>query len=130
MTFRFKKNKKQFYYNLVLGSFWVVFGLIGIFMEDTRWNDYAFLSIGILYLVLSFFNTRTHHLIITEEHIKQDYLFGKSIKVKDIKSITEFAGDISIKTDSKTFTIHKQTFESEVFSSIKQEVERLKLDLN
>ncbi|WP_338732292.1 hypothetical protein [Mangrovimonas cancribranchiae] len=130
MTFPFKKSKKRFYFNLSLGILWIIVGSIGVFMDDTRWTDYIFLIIGLFYLVSSFLDTQTHHLIITKDVIKEDFFFGKSINIKNINNISEFAGDIILKTPSKELTIHKQAFENEVFSSIKQQVERLKLDLN
>jgi len=130
MKFKFKKNKKQQFFNVFLGFFWILYGIFGLLSKNYRTFDFISIFIGIAYIVFYFLDKKEQYLIITDDEIKEDYLFGKSIKTDTIKKISEFAGDIIIKTHSKELVIHKQSFDYDTFTNIKLEIEGLKMKLN
>lgn len=122
MKFKFKKSKKRLFINLTIGVLWLLYGLFGIIFRDKS-NSFTFLILGIIYLILYFFERKDYYLILNQNTIKKDYLFGKSINVQDIKSISEFAGDIIIKT------ISTQSFSYDDITLIRNELEGLKQKL-
>lgn len=128
MKFKFKKSKKRLFINLTIGVLWLLYGLFGIIFRDKS-NSFTFLILGIIYLILYFFERKDYYLILNQNTIKKDYLFGKSINVQDIKSISEFAGDIIIKTTSKKLTISTQSFSYDDITLIRNELEGLKQKL-
>lgn len=130
MKFKFKKNKKQQFFNVFLGFFWILYGIFGLLSKNYRTFDFISIFIGIAYIGFYFLDKKEQYLIITDDEIKEDYLFGKSIKTDTIKKISEFAGDIIIKTHSKELVIHKQSFDYDTFTNIKLEIEGLKMKLN
>lgn len=62
---------------------------------------------------------------IDHEIIRENWLFGKKISVKDIKWIRKFAGDYILKTDQKKLTINTQLIDPKSLTVLETELQKL-----
>lgn len=62
---------------------------------------------------------------IDHEFIRENWLFGKKISVKDIKWIRKFAGDYILKTDQKKLTINTQLIDPKSLTVLETELQKL-----
>lgn len=129
MKIEFKKRHLKI--NLILGAIWLVLGILNIDYDGgNRWTDYGYLFISILYLALYFYQRQNNYLIIEGGIIKMNGLFGKKVNLTEIKSIRKFAGDYSLKTDKKDFTINTQMIDPNSLAELNTELEKLKVEWN
>lgn len=119
-------KKRHLTIHLIQGIVWHVFFWIGLLTKETpHWIDYGWLIISIAYLWLYFQNKTYHYLSIDHEFIRENWLFGKKISVKDIKWIRKFAGDYILKTDQKKLTINTQIINPKSLTVLETELQKL-----
>ena len=66
-----------------------------------------------------------HYLIIENNIIKQNYIFGKKIDLSEIKSIKHFAGEYILRTDKKNMRIDIGSIEKNSLLDLKGELKKL-----
>ncbi|EDM43963.1 hypothetical protein SCB49_10247 [unidentified eubacterium SCB49] len=128
MKIQFKK--KRLYFNLILGVIWITLGLFSLFEDDKRrWTDYIYIVLGIFYIIHFIYDYVNQYLIIENETIKKNILygFGKKLKLNEIIAIKEFAGDYTLKTDTATLTINTNLIDKTSLSQLKSLLENLNL---
>lgn len=102
-----KYKNKRLYTNLILGLVWILLGVIGLWESDNiKWSKFLTIIIGFLYLGMSIWEFKHQYLTITDKLIKENALFGKKILINDIIYKRKFAGDYTLKTANKSFSIN------------------------
>ncbi|MEJ6793135.1 MAG: hypothetical protein QNK89_10505 [Lacinutrix sp.] len=112
---KIKFKKKRFYANLILGIVFTSLGIFSLFENDNlRWSSYGNLFIGILYLIYLLFEFKHQYLIIKNNTIQKNILYGlkNKINLNDIIWIRKFAGDYTLNTEliEKQSLIELNTF--------------------
>jgi len=128
MKIRFKK--KKLYSNLILGVLWLIIGVYNILEdEDLHWMDYSYLVIALLYLLHFIYDYKNQYLIIENESIRKNALYGnrKKIELNDINLITKTAGDYILKAENKQINIDPNLIEDESFIKLTNLLRKLNL---
>lgn len=130
MIIRFKK--KRLYINLGLGIMWSFFGISKIFLseEEPSWIDYGFLLIGVLYLLLFYYEYKNQYLFVGNGIIKENGFLGKKLEIDKINQIRKFAGEYILKSEEKEMRININSIEKDSLHDLEQELEKLKMNKN
>lgn len=124
-------RKKRLNYNLAFGIIWLIFSLLGIFTkENAYWTDYGFLVISSLYLGTYFYEKNNQYLTFADGIISVNQLFGKKIKLTEIRQIKKIAGDYILKTDKTELIINTQIISEKSLAELKSELEKLNVEIN
>lgn len=127
MRIRYKKRNLNI--NLILGIVWLIFGLLNLnYNEEHSRIDYGYLLLGILYLVLYFYQKQYKYLTIENGILKINGSLGKKINLTEIKRIKTFAGDYILKTDKKQLTINTQIIDPKSLTALNSELEKLDVE--
>lgn len=117
---------------LVIG---VILILLALITED--WNNSSFKSIGvgqlgagILLLVIYYFENKWQYLTLKNGELTKNTILRKKIKLSEINSIREFAGDLKLITDKKEFVISTPIIEPNSLTELKKELKTLKVMWN
>jgi hypothetical protein len=124
-------KKRQLNFNLAFGIIWLTYFLfLLIFDEGTRWFDYFLLVMALSYLGIYAYQRKYHYITIKNETININGPLGKKFKLKEIKNVKQFAGDIILETDKKSITINTQYIEPESLANLKTVLNNSKLSLS
>ncbi|EGV42867.2 hypothetical protein BZARG_2019 [Bizionia argentinensis JUB59] len=113
-----KFNKKRLYLYLFLGAGLAGLATFSIWEDDhVRLMRIGYILIGLLYIGIAFWNYKYHYLTLTEDSIKENFLFGKKLLLKDITHFKKFADEYTFKTIDKnlvikTALVHKDSLAS------------------
>ncbi|MGB2430212.1 MAG: hypothetical protein ACPH9G_02125 [Flavobacteriaceae bacterium] len=66
-----------------------------------------------------------YYLTLENNEIKQNYIFGKKIKLSEIKSIKHFAGEYILRTDTRKMTINTSWVDQSSLIDLKAELTKL-----
>tara|TARA_R110001632_G_scaffold36869_5_gene93139 strand:+ start:9974 stop:10393 length:420 start_codon:yes stop_codon:yes gene_type:complete len=125
-TLKIVYKKKQIKLNLILGITWFAVGLIGVFRhEEPKWIDYFYLVISFLYFALYFYHKNGHYVRFENGVIKQNWPYGKSLPLSEIKTIRHFAGEYTLKTEKKKLTINIDLIDEDSLLKLKNELKKL-----
>ena len=119
-------KKRHLNINLILGIIWLVWFFVFDFnKKEMNWTDYGWLVISIAYLSIYFYQRQNKYLTLENGIIKQNWPFGKKIKLKEITGIKHFAGEYILKSELKKMKINIGLIESESLSELKTELKKL-----
>ncbi len=128
---RIKYKKKQVNLNLYLGLMWFANGIVQtVFNENSSWFDYFWFLMSGTYLIIYFYQKKEKYLTIENGIIKQNWPFGKKMKLNEIKRIKHFAGEYIIKSELKKMKINIGLIEDESLSELKSELKKLNVEWN
>lgn len=82
------------------------------------------ISGGILFLVIYYFENKMQYLTLKHGEIVKNTLFPKKIKLNEIKSIREFAGDIKLISEKEEFVIDTQIIDQNSLAELKNALKR------
>ena len=118
-------SKKRRKYELFQGLFWILLFVLGLLFSDRK-NIffYLYLLMGLIHIYL--YLKVNYYLSIENNIIKQNYIFGKKIKLSEIKSIKHFAGEYILRTDTRKMTINTSWIDQSSLVDLKGEL--IKLD--
>ena len=128
MKIRFKK--KRLYFNLVLGLFWIVFGVFNVLDEENlRWMDFLYLVVGVLYIGHYLFDIINQYLTLENGTIRKNplYGYGKKIDLNEINLIKNFAGDYTLKTKTQKLKIKTDLIEETSLTELIEILRKLNL---
>jgi len=121
-------KKRHLNVNLIFGILWFIFGCLGIFTkEEPYWTDYGFLVISILYFIVYFYLKEKKYLTIENGILKENWPYGKQIKLSEIIQIRDFAGDFILKTEELKLKINTQIISPNSLEDLKKELEKLNI---
>ena len=111
--------------------FWLLFGVFNLILNDFgKWTTYTWLGISAMYIAIYSFYYFYPYLTINNNVIKENHLFGKKIKIAEIKQIKKFAGDYILKTDKTELTINTQIIDQNSLTELNNELEKLNVEWN
>ncbi len=117
--------------NLILGLMQLVWFFIGILAKDEdNWTDYGMIVISIMYLIGYFYQRQNKYLTIENGLKKENRPFGKKIKLTDINQMEKYAGDYILKTEKTKLTINTQIIDPNSLAELKNELDKLNVDLS
>lgn len=136
---KIRYSKERLNHNLRMGLVFLIIGVILILLalitED--WNNSSFKSIGvgqlgagILLLVIYYFENKWQYLTLKNGELTKNTILRKKIKLSEINSIREFAGDLKLITDKKEFVISTPIIEPNSLTELKKELKTLKVMWN
>ena len=122
-------KKRHLNVNLIFGLFWLLWFFIGVFgKEEPNWTDYGWIVISLMYLGMYFYQKNYNYLTIENGFIKQNWPFGKKMKLKEIKGIKHFAGEYILKSELKKMKINIQLINEESLLELKTELKKLDVE--
>ena len=97
--------------------------------ESLRWTDYGYLLAGILYLGHYLYDLNNQYLTIENGTIRKNALYGfrKKIELNDINSIKKFAGDYTLKTETKELKINTELIDEKSLAELNRILTELDL---
>ena len=117
-------SKKRRKYDLFQGLFWILIGILGVFFsEKNNILFYLYPPMGFIYLYL--YIKVKYYLSIENNIIKQNYIFGKKMKLSEIKSIKHFAGEYILRTKKRKLKITIDLIEKSSLVDLKGELKKL-----
>jgi len=122
-------KKRHLNVNLISGLIWLVWFFVGVFgKEEPNWTDYGWIVISLMYLGMYFYQKNYNYLTIENGFIKQNWPFGKKMKLKEIKGIKHFAGEYILKSELKKMKINIQLINEESLLELKTELKKLDVE--
>jgi len=124
------QKKRNLYFNLVLGVFWLIYGVYRFFSPNKLlWLSYAFIIVSILYLIQFFYFVFKPVLIIENNQVIYNDLFkSKTFRLDEIVKVKKFAGDITIFTKTDKIGLNAQLFEKESLDELNAVLDGLDLE--
>lgn len=121
-------KKKHLVIGFLFGVLWSVMAFLKFSYGKVNWIAYGYVVLALLYLIRSLYQYRNKYLTIENGVIKQNWPWGKEIKLADIEHIKYFAGDLILKTKSAELTINKQLIDEKSFADLENELRDLNLE--
>ena len=115
--------RKRYLFNLYFGIFWIIIGVVGFIDETpTRWTDYAFISIGFIYILHYFYDRKHQYVRIENGELIPNRLYGlrSRIKIDEITKITKKWGEYKVETANKSLTLSSQMINEEGLEKLKE----------
>ena len=129
ITLRYKP--KSINYNLIFGIIWLSLGIARVtLVQKDNFFFYGFIVFGICYLTMYFVMKYKQYATITDEVITKNGLLSKSILVKNITEIKEFAGDVIFKTKESEIAINTNQITEDSVIEVKNYAQKLRTELN
>ncbi len=127
---KIKYSKKKLRKNLIFGILWLVISLIRLFFLDNsgHWFSLFLLAISILHFFLYYHESANQYISIENGIIKINSLFGKKMKLVDIRKIKKFAGDNTLISGHEQLTINTQIIDPESLAKLNAELEKLDVE--
>jgi hypothetical protein len=125
---KIRYTKERLRSSLKMGIFFVAIGIILVLLSFVTgdWKDISILSVGVGQIVagismfmLYYFENRKQYLTLKNGELIKNTLFPKKIKLTEIKSIREFAGDLKLITEKTEFVIDTQIVETNSLLELK-----------
>lgn len=104
MKINYKRKRLKYY--LYFGIAWFLLGLATLlFNEQLRWNDYAYIALGILHICTYIYESRNQYLRIEDGFICKNSLFKKRMNLSAVICIKSVSGNYVLKTAKKEMKI-------------------------
>lgn len=128
---KIRYSKARLRSNLRIGNFLLAIGIILVLLSFVtgEWKQISIQSIGvghigggIFMLILYYSENRKQYLTLKNGELIKNTLFPKRVKLNEIKSIREFAGELNLMTDKNEFVIDTQIIEPNSLLELKNEL--------
>ena len=133
---KIRYTKERLRSNSRMGIFFVAIGIIlfSLSFVTGEWKEISIASIGIgqigagiFMFIIYYFENRNQYLTLKNGELIKNTLFPKKIKLAEIKSIKEFAGDLKLITQKTEFIIDTQIIEPNSLIELKTELKNYNL---
>ena len=122
MKIAYKKKHIQKY--LYLNIVWFFVGAVQIvLMKDQWWLGLGWIFLAITFFLVYLYQKREMYLTITDDFIKKNMPFGKSIKFSNIKEITYFTQDYIISSETEKLRINISYIDEASIKYLKDKLE-------
>ena len=130
-------TKERLRSNSRMGIFFVTIGIIFVLLSfiTSGWKENSLATIGIgqigagvFMVIIYYFENRKQYLTLKNGELIKNSLFSKKIKLDEIKSIKEFAGDLKLITQNTEFIIDTQIVEPNSLEELKNELKKYNLN--
>ena len=117
-------SKKRRKYDLFYIIFCLLIGMLSLFLSETNHMFiYLYMPLGLISLYR--YIKVKYYLTIENNIIKQNYIFGKKMKLSEIKSIKHFAGEYILRTDTRKMRIDIGSIDQSSLLDLKGELKKL-----
>jgi hypothetical protein len=101
--------------NLIFSMFWLMIGLVSIFLGDehTAWWEILYLVTSILYLFNYFYMKRKQYLFIKSGWLHKSGLLSEKINMSEITHIKKSSGEYRLISKSKQLLINTKLINNE-----------------
>lgn len=125
---KIKYKKKRFLIYLIGGILFMILGLISFLTteNDTFFNS-SYMVFGFIYIGIAIYERQNQYLLIEENSIKQNYFFGKEMKLSEINSIRNFADEYTLKGNKKEMIINTEIIEDKSLIKLKEVLKSLEV---
>lgn len=119
-----------------MGIFFVAIGIFLVLISfiTSEWKEISLASIGIGQIaagismfIIYYFENRKQYLTLKNGELIKNTLFPKKIKLTEIISIREFAGNLKLITQKTEFIINTQIIEQNSLVELKNELNNYNL---
>ena len=93
------------------------------FSETNHMFIYLYMPLGLISLYR--YIRVKYYLIIEKGILKQKYIFGKKMKLSEIKSIKHFAGEYILRTDTRKMIINLSWVDQNSLAELRDELKKL-----
>ncbi|REE25711.1 hypothetical protein DFQ09_102302 [Winogradskyella pacifica] len=133
---KIRYTKERLRSNSRMGIFFVAIGIILVLLSfiTSEWKEISLASIGIgqigagiFMFLIYYFENRKQYLTLKNGELIKNTLFPKKLKLAEIKSIKEFAGDLKLITQNTEFIIDTQIVEPNSLEELKNELKNYNL---
>ena len=130
---KIRYSKERLRINLRMGIFFISIGIILVLLSylTGEWKEISIKSVGvgqfgagIFMIILYYFENRKQYLTMENGELTKNTLFPKKIKLNQIKSIREFAGDLKLITDKNEIVIDTQIIDPNSLVDLKNELNK------
>lgn len=134
---KIRYSKERLKSNLRMAIFFVTIGIVLILLSFIilEWKEVSLSSIGIgqigagiLMFMIYYFENRKQYLTLKNGELTKNTLFPKRIKLAEIKSVKEFAGDLKLITQKTELVIDTQIIEPNSLTELKTELKNYNLN--
>ena len=117
-------SKKRRKYDLFYIIFCLLIGMLSLFLSETNHMFiYLYMPLGLISLYR--YIRVKYYLIIEKGILKQNYIFGKKMKLSEIKSIKHFAGEYILRIDKRKMRIDIGSIEKSSLAELRDELKKL-----
>lgn len=133
---KIRYTKERLRSNLRMGIFFVAIGIFLVLISfiTSEWKEISLASIGIGQIaagismfIIYYFENRKQYLTLKNGELIKNTLFPKKIKLTEIISIREFAGNLKLITQKTEFIINTQIIEQNSLVELKNELNNYNL---
>lgn len=124
-----KYSKKHLRTDFIVGSLYLLSGILGIIFGSNAFIEYGFTALGIFYLATFFYKFRFPYLRI-EDHILTCHVFAskKQIDLTQLTRIVKFTDEITFLTPHKKLKISTKLINKEDLPAFKEMLASLDLE--
>lgn len=123
MIIAYKRN--EIFTNLFFAVFWLVVGTLNIWLVDRLVIGLVWVLLSLLYFIIYTNQVKNQYLTIEEGMIRQNWPWGKKIKLEDIHSITNQGGKYKLKSGLKEMNIRLKLIDGKSLSKLNSELIKL-----
>ncbi|MGB2225895.1 MAG: hypothetical protein ACPH5K_08095 [Polaribacter sp.] len=124
MKFPYKKGYQRL--NLFLGMLWGIQFIWNLYEDqEFRLSNVMWLLLSVTYLGIFLYNRKEQYLTIENGIIKQNWPFGKQVKIEEIVKVRYFAGDYTLTTKNQELKINTQILNPDYFELLKTEIDKI-----
>lgn len=133
---KIRYSKERLRSNLRMGIFFVAVGIILVLLSfiSSEWREISLTSVGVgqigagvfMFLIYCYEN-RKQYLTLKNGVLIKNSLFPKKIKLDEINTVKEFAGDLKLITQKTEFIIDTQITEPNSLKELKNELKKYNL---
>jgi len=80
-------------------------------MKDQYWLGLGWIVLAVLFLISFLYKSKKKYITITDQYIKQNLPFGKTIKLEDLESINYFSEEYIIKSETQEIRVNTNLIE-------------------
>lgn len=134
---KIKYTEKRLRNNFRIGLLFIALGIMFFlipYVVGVGKYDFLFKAVGIgeiaggiFGLIIYYYESKNQYLTFKNGELTKHTLFPKSVKLSDVKSIKEFAGDIKLIIDKKEFVIDTNVIEPSSLLELRSELQQYEL---
>ena len=118
---------KRDYWDLFMAIMWAFFAFTSKVRDDEGWLKYVPIILAVFLFLYFIFDKKTYYLKLENGILKQSRLFGKKMKLSEIKQIEKMASIYILKTNNAEFKINTKLIPAEILNELNTELEKINI---